>query len=80
MKRKLETIENIRTKLEGLKGKEIKFQVNKGRKKYISFLGEVIETYPSIFKIRATDEMEREKTYSYTEVLCGNVRINTKTM
>ena len=80
MKKNLETIENVRSKLEGLIGKEIKFQVNRGRKKYVSFLGQVVATYPSIFTIRATDEFEREKTYSYTEVLCGNVRICTKSV
>lgn len=78
MKRNLETIENVRTKLEALKGKNIKFQVNKGRKKYVSFSGIVTATYPSVFTILPDIVDEKERSYSYTEVLCGNVKFSSK--
>ena len=78
MKRDLETIENVRTKLESLKGHMIKFQVNKGRKKYVSFNGKVTAIYPSVFTILPDVENEKERSYSYTEVLCGNVKFNSK--
>ncbi len=78
MKRDLETIENVRNKLEALKGQKIKFQVNKGRKKYVSFNGKVTAIYPSVFTILPDSEDEKEKSYSYTEVLCGNVKFSSK--
>ena len=78
MKRDLETIENVRNKLEALKGQMIKFQVNKGRKKYVSFNGKVTAIYPSVFTILPDSEDEKEKSYSYTEVLCGNVKFSSK--
>lgn len=79
MKRNLETIENVKSKLEALKGKEIKFQVNKGRKKFVSFNGIVTATYPSVFTILPNIDDEKERSYSYTEVLCGNVKFSAKT-
>ena len=80
MKRDLETIENVRTKLESLKGQNIKFQVNKGRKKFVSFNGIVTAIYPSVFTILPDTEEGKEKSYSYTEVLCGNVKFSSKTI
>lgn len=80
MKKDLETIENVKTKLEALKGKNIKFQVNKGRKKYVSFNGKVTAIYPSVFTIITESDGEKERSYSYTEVLCGNVKFYSKAM
>ena len=78
MKRNLETIESVRNRLEALKGHDVKFQVNKGRKRYINFNGKVIATYPSVFTICTDDEDKKEKSYSYTEVLCGNVKVSAR--
>ena len=78
MKRNLETIESVRNKLELLKGHRVKFQVNKGRKKIVSFNGKVTAIYPSVFTICSEDEEDNQKTYSYTEILCGNVKVYPK--
>ncbi len=78
MKRNLETIESVRNRLEALKGHDVKFQVNKGRKRYVSFNAKVTATYPSVFTIFAETEEQKERSYSYTEVLCGNVKVSTR--
>ena len=78
MKKNLETIESVRNRIELLKGHDVKFQVNKGRKKIVSFNGKVIAIYPSVFTICADDGDEGQKTFSYTEILCGNVKVYPK--
>ena len=80
MKKVLKTIDNIKTELESIKGKEIKIEVNKGRKKISKFNGELLDIYPSVFKVRVDSISEPERTYSYTEVLCGNVKIFPKAL
>ena len=72
------SIESVRNRLESLKGHDVKFQVNKGRKRYVSFFGKVVATYPSVFTICTEDEDRKEKSYSYTEILCGNVKVSTR--
>lgn len=78
MKRNLETIESVRNRIKTLKGHNVKFQVNKGRKRYVSFNGTITAIYPSVFTIFAETEEQKERSYSYTEVLCGNVKVSTR--
>ena len=78
MKRELATIESVRKKLENIKGSDVKMQVNKGRKKIIKFDAKLISTYPSVFTVFVQNSSEPERSYSYTEVLCGNVKICPK--
>ena len=75
MKKELATIDSIRKQLENIKGSDVKMQVNKGRKKIVKFDAKLISTYPSIFTVYVQDSYEPERSYSYTEVLCGNVKI-----
>ena len=78
MRKNLETIESVRGKIEKLVGKDIVFSINKGRKKFINFDGKVTATYPSVFTILSNGQNEKEKSFSYTEVLCGNVKFLKK--
>ena len=77
MKRNLETIESVRNRLMEIKGKDIVMKVNRGRRKIESFDAKLTETYTSVFMVK-TDTNEPERSYSYTEVLCGNVSIYPK--
>lgn len=78
MKRELATIESVRKMLEDIKGSDVKMQVNKGRKKIIKFDAKLVSTYPSVFTVFVQNSSEPERSYSYTEVLCGNVKICPK--
>ncbi len=78
MKKELATIESVRKKLEDIKGSDVKMQVNKGRKKIIKFDAKLVSTYPSVFTVFVQNSSEPERSYSYTEVLCGNVKICPK--
>ena len=78
MKKELGTIESVRNKLLEIKGSDVKMQVNKGRKKIIKFDAKLINIYPSVFTVFVQNSSEPERSYSYTEVLCGNVKICPK--
>lgn len=78
MRKDLGTIESVRKRLQDIKGSDVKMQVNKGRKKIVKFDARLINIYPSVFTVLVQNSSEPERSYSYTEVLCGNVKICPK--
>ena len=73
-----ENLQDIKTQIEALKGKKIKMQVNRGRRK-IEHYDAIIETiYPSVFTVKTDIPHEETMSYSYSEVLCGDVKISIK--
>ncbi|MEG1581585.1 MAG: Veg family protein [Clostridia bacterium] len=59
-----------------LKGEKIKMHINKGRKKIIKYTGFIENIYPSIFTVRLEGEKNiSNMSYSYSEVMCGDVKI-----
>ena len=70
------TLNEIKEKINALKGQNIKMLVNKGRKRTEKITGEVQNLYPSVFTVKIEDLKGGSlATYSYTEVLCGHVKI-----
>lgn len=78
MKKQLQTIENVKENLEKLKGEIVKLSVNRGRKKIVKFEAVLTNIYPSVFTVTTNDESLNNHSYSYTEVLCGNVKVVPK--
>ena len=78
MKKQLNTIESIRQKLEDIKGEDIQLAVNRGRKRFVKFNAKLVSLYPSVFTVVVEDSVPAERSYSYTEVLCGNVRVSPR--
>lgn len=77
MKKKLATIQDVKIDLEKFKGEKIKMIVNRGRKKLVKFDAVLVDTYPSVFTVDINGESSKQ-SYSYTEILCGNVKILPK--
>ncbi len=51
-------------------------RVNLGRNKSVSYSGILSGIYPALFTVKPDDEDFLGKTaYSYSDVLCGNVKI-----
>ena len=50
-------------------------EINKGRKRIEKYQGIIENVYPSIFTVNI-GEGKNPLSYSYTEVLCGDVVIN----
>ena len=54
----------------------VSVKVNLGRNKSVSFSGILSGIYPALFTVKPDDEEFLGKTaYSYSDVLCGNVKI-----
>ena len=65
------SIEEVKTKIRNLKGSEVEVNINRGRKKYDTLSGVIKDVYPSVFTIE--NESSQVQTFSYYDVLCGNV-------
>lgn len=56
--------------------KTVEVVVNLGRNKYEKFTGVLSGVYPALFTVKPFDKDYRGKTsYSYSEYLCGKVKL-----
>lgn len=71
------TLEDVIQKINELKGQDVNFEITRGRKKAVKFLGVIESVYPSIFIVKNKDDLNNNSfSYSYADVLCGDVSIN----
>ena len=68
-------IGDIKAKILSLKGEEVEMKYNKGRKKFDTISGTIQDVYPSVFTVSIKDQNGQVQTFSYYDVLCGNVVI-----
>ena len=70
-------IDVVRQKLDELVGKNIKMQVCRGRKQIKIYSGIVETALPHVFVVRLTegDSVVPSLSYSYSDILCGDVVI-----
>lgn len=74
------SVDAIREKLNELVGKNIYMEVCRGRKQVKKYNGVVENTFPSVFVVRLTDDghVVSSLSYSYSDILCGDVTIQAK--
>lgn len=76
MKKMPDTIENIKKKIEDLKGQEIELYINRGRRKISQYKARIEDCYSSVFTVKSCAvDMNGIFTYSYNDILCGEVKI-----
>lgn len=68
------SVNEIIEEIKNLKGQDVSLEVNRGRNKTMQMFGAVENIYPSIFTIKLS-ENGKSVSYSYAEVLCGNVSL-----
>ena len=68
-------IDDIKRKILSLKGEEVEMNVNRGRKKFDTINGIIQDVYPSVFTVIVKEQNSQLQTFSYYDVLCGNVVI-----
>ncbi len=73
MRKALMSLEEIKTKILALKGSQVEMNVNRGRKKIEAVNGVIRDVYPSVFTVETT--MSKIQTFSYYDVLCGNIKL-----
>lgn len=65
---------DIKDKVTSLKGQNISLKINKGRNKIVSLTATIDQVYPSMFVITPQEpNLVDRKSYSYNDVLCGDV-------
>ena len=65
---------DIKDKVNSLKGQNINLKINKGRNKIVRLTATIDQVYPSMFVISPdTPNLLDRKSYSYNDVLCGDV-------
>ena len=70
-----QTLSDIKEKINSLKGQNISLKVNKGRNKIVTLTAIIDQVYPSMFVISPTCHVDLDrKSYSYNDVLCGDVK------
>lgn len=66
-------INEVKSNILSLKGREVAMNINRGRKKIESVSGIIKDVYPSVFTVIIKDQNASLQTFSYYDVLCGNV-------
>lgn len=73
------SLSQVKATIEKMREKEVDVKVNLGRNKYVCFSGKLVGVYPALFTVSPTDKSYRGKTtYSYSEYMCGKVKLVEK--
>ena len=67
-------LDDIKEKISQMKGQNVQMKINRGRKRIENVCATIKDVYPSVFTIKTDDE--KLQTFSYFDVLCGNVVLN----
>ncbi len=69
-------IKDVKQMVKDCAAARVAVRVNLGRNKSVSYSGILSGIYPALFTVKPDDEDFLGKTaYSYSDVLCGNVKI-----
>ena len=72
------SINAIKESVKSLHGKDVIVKLNLGRNKFVTFPATLNGVYPSLFTVSPYDKNFLGKTaYSYAEILCGRVKIQS---
>ncbi len=75
MKRDTGELQFIKDKIKSLKGVTVEMSINRGRRKVDVVSAIVKDVYPSVFTVSIANARQPLQTFSYFDVLCGNVVI-----
>jgi uncharacterized protein Veg len=78
MKEIKHSLNDAKNRLFGLKGINVMLRVNLGRNKIVEYNGRVENLYASVFTVKS--EADAIKTYSYSDVLTGNIKFYDRTV
>lgn len=79
MKKTLVSLSEVKDQILALKGENVKLTINRGRKRIEKMMATIDSCYPSVFTVK-TDEKDigSTQTFSYSDILCGDVKVSTK--
>lgn len=69
------SILTIKEKVKSLYGQEVNCVINKGRNKLVTVNVRIDQVYPSMFIIHPLEDVDLDrKSFSYSDVMCGDIR------
>ncbi len=69
-------IKDVKQMVRSCSAQRVAVKVNLGRNRSVSYSGVLSGIYPALFTVKPDDQDFLGKTaYSYSDVLCGNVKI-----
>ena len=72
-------IADVKRMVKACASKPVAVRVNLGRNKIMNFTGVLSGVYPALFTVEPDEDGFLGKTsYSYSDVLCGNVRLKVR--
>jgi uncharacterized protein Veg len=76
MIKSLADIKEVKEKIKSMQEQSVEVTVNLGRNKSVSFFGVVKGVYPALFTVLPlAPDFKGKTTYSYSEYMCGRVRL-----
>lgn len=70
------SLDEVKEKIKSLKGENITLAINRGRKKIDTVNAVIDNIYPSVFTVKVNQINQLDiQTFSYFDVLCGDVEI-----
>ena len=76
MKKMPSTVNDIKQKILALQGQEVKLHINRGRRKVASYRARIEDVYASVFTVKSCEMENFISTFSYNDILCGEVKIS----
>lgn len=72
-------IKSVIEEIKRLKGESVNMEIAKGRNRIEKYTGVIESVYPSIFTVKVDDDKNQlSVSYSYSDVLCGDVVIQKR--
>lgn len=72
-------LSQVKTAIEKMYKKPVEVTLNLGRNKFVVFAGTLIGVYPALFTVSPEDKSFTGKTsYSYSEYMCGKVKLKER--
>lgn len=73
------TLSQVKETIKKMQQKSVDVTLNLGRNKYVNFSGTLVGVYPALFTVVPFDKNFKGKTsYSYSEYMCGRVKLKEK--
>ena len=73
------TLSQVKETIKKMQSKSVDVTLNLGRNKFVKFSGKLTGVYPALFTVVPFDSSFNGQTsYSYSEYMCGRVKIKEK--
>lgn len=69
------SISEVRERIASLKGKPVDMRVDCGRKRIVFKSGVIENVYPAVFTVKLSGEDSDMVSYSYSDIMCGDVLV-----